>query len=482
MQIHYYVAYLLLMLFFGVVRPLNLLDLPPVRHTPLPHQAAAIKAIKDSKVSRAQLVLPGGSGKTLIGIHLAREALSAQGSVIFFVPTLTLLEQIVRSYFQDDPHLLDWKSQCLCVCSKLSFKDVEYTTEPAAIRSFINEGSPRLIFSTYQSANSIRDAKPVRPFDLAILDEAHVTAGAGGQTRLPLADEHIACKKRVLMTGTPRVFTKRRASAKQGSSEDDGDDVRSMDDADVFGDVVYQISYDEAVRQRITAPIELLAHRLPPEQTGMQVLNETEWRARLLVDACQRYGLKKVIAFSRTNERATNLQEALVRTGHFGDVLRVSGAMSALRREKTFKKLMRPLGEGESVVVCNAKVLTTGFDLKDCDGVFIADRMQSHVTILQAVARASRRSEGKEKGFVVIPVQVPGDVDGEQYGSLVEIITAMVEMDSDLLKECREWVTRRGEGEADVPIPRKLLERIVGEGVSVEELELETVVLDVVGA
>ena len=70
-----------------------------------------------------------------------------------------------------------------------------------------------------------------------------------------------------------------------------------MYDSDVFGEVVYQIAYKEAVEQNITAPIELLAHRLPPEQTRLQVLNETEWRARLQVDACQRFGLRKVIAF-----------------------------------------------------------------------------------------------------------------------------------------------------------------------------------------
>ena len=42
-------------------------------------------------------------------------------------------------------------------------------------------------------------------------------------------------------------------------------------------------------------------------------------------------------------------------------------------------------------------------------------------------------------------------------------------------------MTRRGEGEVDIPPPRRLLERIVGEGVPVGELSLETVVLDVVG-
>ena len=100
--------------------------------------------------------------------------------------------------------------------------------------------------------------------------------------------------------------------------------------------------------------------------------------------------------------------------------------MSAQRREETFKKLTKPLDDGESFVVCKAKALTTGFDFKDCNGVFLADRMQSHTTIFQAVATATKGSEGKEKGYAVILVQVPGDVDGEQYGSMVEIITAIV--------------------------------------------------------
>ena len=144
-RLHYASIYLLIVLKAGI--PLKLFDLPTKRYTPLPHQSAAIKAAKATKASRAQLVLPGGSGKTLIGNHLAREALSA-GTVVVFLPTLTLLEQTLRSFYQDDPLLLDWKSQCLCVCSKLSFKDVAFTTEPVDICSFVGtEGDgPRLVF------------------------------------------------------------------------------------------------------------------------------------------------------------------------------------------------------------------------------------------------------------------------------------------------------------------------------------------------
>ena len=142
--------YLLVVVLETLSTALNLFDLPTKRYTPLPHQSAAIQAIKATKASRAQLVLPGGSGKTLIGNHLAREALSASagGAVVVFLPTLTLLEQTVRSFYQDDPLLLDWKSQCLCVCSKLSFKDLAFTTDPVDICSFVGtEGDgPRLIF------------------------------------------------------------------------------------------------------------------------------------------------------------------------------------------------------------------------------------------------------------------------------------------------------------------------------------------------
>ena len=106
--------YLLVVVLETLSTALNLFDLPTKRYTPLPHQSAAIQAIKATKASRAQLVLPGGSGKTLIGNHLAREALSASagGAVVVFLPTLTLLEQTVRSFYQDDPLCLSrtWRS------------------------------------------------------------------------------------------------------------------------------------------------------------------------------------------------------------------------------------------------------------------------------------------------------------------------------------------------------------------------------------
>ncbi|GMH47580.1 hypothetical protein TL16_g00097 [Triparma laevis f. inornata] len=206
---------------------------------------------------------------------------------------------------------------------------MQYTTSPQDINRFMGgvEGEVerlRILFSAYQSAREISEAGLKRMFSGSILDKAHETAATGGkQMAMPLFEEHVPTRRRILMTGTPRLFVS---------------------------------------------------------------------RSRLLKDAAQKFGMKKVVAFSRTNARAKSLQEELVKRGsYFSDVIRVYGVMSAMKREAIYSRLLQPVGEDESIVVCNSKVMVTGFDLPDCDGVFLADWMESHAKILQAVARAARK-------------------------------------------------------------------------------------------
>jgi len=428
---------LFLFLLVNAVTPLNLFALPSRQFTLLPHQSEAIKAASSTNAARSQIVIPNGGGKTVISYHLAREVLSAQGTVVVFMPTIDLIEEALETFYQDDPQLLDWRKECLCVCSQLSVESVRFTTDCSRIGSFIKGDGPRLVLSTYLSACAISDARLARPFDLALLDESHVAAGSNGETlpSIPLVDEFIACKKRVFMTGSPRVFRSRKMT--KGNHVDDQE--FSMDNTKVFGEVVYQLSYDEAIERNVTVPVEALACTVPLGQT----VNETEWRARVLVDACQRFGLRKVVTFSRSIERTKDLQEALLRTRYFRDVLRVQYNNTSWG---SLKKWTKPLGDGESIVICNPYMLKGGFnELKDCDGIYIADRMERHLKLWQVVSRAAMRSEGKEKGYVIFPVQAPDDVDTNQFGNMVPIIRTMLEMDSELLKECRAWLTRDGE-------------------------------------
>ena len=84
-------------------------------------------------------------------------------TMLYSPPFLTVLsplpvrnEQTLEAYYVQDPSLLDWNKDCLCVCSKLSFNDIRKTTSAGDIRSFVEgedrEDGPRIIFSTYQSS------------------------------------------------------------------------------------------------------------------------------------------------------------------------------------------------------------------------------------------------------------------------------------------------------------------------------------------
>ena len=61
----------------------------------------------------------------------------------------------------------------------------------------------------------------------------------------------------------------------------------------------------------------------------------------------------------------------------------------------------------------NARCLTEGVDIPAIDCVMFADPKQSRVDIVQAAGRALRHYEGKEYGYIVVPLVVPEKMDFE---------------------------------------------------------------------
>ncbi len=55
-------------------------------------------------------------------------------------------------------------------------------------------------------------------------------------------------------------------------------------------------------------------------------------------------------------------------------------------------------------LVTNARCLTEGVDVPNIDCVLFADPKRSTIDIVQAVGRALRTYEGKQLGYVIVPV------------------------------------------------------------------------------
>ena len=226
-------------------------------YCPRPHQQ---KAIKDAKKhflkennSRGKLIFPCGSGKSLTGFWLTQQLKSK--SIVVAVPSLSLVKQTLEVYLREivaNKKRVEW----LCICSEgdigasaeVKFEIAEVgvpcTTDEEAIKGWLERtnGSQRIVFTTYQSGRLIGQISKAlgQSFDLGIFDEAHKTVGSTSKLfSYLLFEENINISKRIFMTATERFY--------QGSK----DDIVSMDDVDVYGEIFTHMSFKDAIEQNL---------------------------------------------------------------------------------------------------------------------------------------------------------------------------------------------------------------------------------------
>ena len=91
----------------------------------------------------------------------------------------------------------------------------------------------------------------------------------------------------------------------------------------------------------------------------------------------------------------------------------MDGQHHALERKSRIEWLK---GEtpGTCRILSNARCLSEGIDVPALDAVMFMSPRNSPVEIVQAVGRAMRKAEGKEYGYIVLPVAVPAGVDGAE--------------------------------------------------------------------
>lgn len=93
----------------------------------------------------------------------------------------------------------------------------------------------------------------------------------------------------------------------------------------------------------------------------------------------------------------------------------VDGTMSATARDAALMWLKeQPENERECRMLTNARCLSEGVDVPSLDAVVFVSAKNSQVDVVQSVGRVMRRSEGKQYGYIIIPVVVPADVEGDK--------------------------------------------------------------------
>ena len=122
----------------------------------------AIVGSFDQGETRATVVLPGGSGKTVLGLRVA-EALSGRGDIqtcLVLLPGLDLVTQTYTEWntWKESPRSGAWSF--MAVCSSVASSHLGRTTDPPAIVDFLRgtRGSLRVLLCTYHSAHKVAEA------------------------------------------------------------------------------------------------------------------------------------------------------------------------------------------------------------------------------------------------------------------------------------------------------------------------------------
>jgi len=429
-------------------------------YTPREHQKKALvdatQHFVTNKQTRGKLIFPCGAGKSLTGYWIIREL--NPKSTIIAVPSLSLVKQTLEVYLREMA-ANGTKAKWLCICSDEGigrnddvafFTDnlgVPCQTDPTYIENWLkdNKDENKVIFTTYQSGRIIAELskKLKMTFDVGIFDEAHKTVGA--DTKLfshLLFEKNINISKRVFMTATERFYAGSR------------DDIISMDDEDIYGETFTQMSFKEAIELELLTDYKVITIDVKKSEiaefikdNNLVQLNskwkkETEARSLAsmlaLRKAMKQFNIKNAVSFHSSIEKATRskeLQKYITETYNYQpiDTYTVSGKIPTTKRND----IVQEFAKSPKALITNARCLTEGVDVPNIDCIVFADPRKSRVDIVQALGRALRKKEGKDWGYVILPVvydEVTGEIDNDNFNEILSIVRGLAANDERIIE------------------------------------------------
>ena len=164
---------------------------------------------------------------------------------------------------------------------------------------------------------------------------------------------------------------------------------------------------------------------------GAYVIGTTRSEFEAIAEQCQKE--------RERGERGEAMDEYLGRLARVRSTC-VSGEMSTNERERNLEIIRNPEA-GCANIVCNVNCLSEGVDVPSLDAVIFLAPKSSPITLVQSVGRVMRRAEGKEYGYVIIPVicDMEGDVGAAlkrtEFERVWDILCAMRSHDERLSAE-----------------------------------------------
>lgn len=418
------------------------------------------------KNNRGQLIMAPGTGKTFTSLKIAeamaREASKEQYTILYLVPSIQLLTQTLRGWNNDT----EMTMSSMAVTSDrnasrgsvkqdesnitIKASDIGYpatTSSKKVVENYLElmtrpKKELLVIFGTYQSIDVLGEAQKdgFPEFDLIIADEAHRTTGAkalgdeaSAFTKVH-SDLNVKGTKRLYQTATPKLYG---TDAKK-KAEENSIIISSMDDESLYGSVFYRLGFGDAISHDILTDYKLMVlavdetvvqkdmqKSLADSENGLNIDDVGRiigvWNGMIkresFSDKVSGEPMKRAIAFSRTIEDSKRLSQQFENVvndylnsdeGYSVNVRHVDGSMNALEKNEALDWLASDdIPEDSARILSNVRFLTEGIDVPNLDAIIFLSPRKSQVDIVQAVGRIIRKFEGKDYGYIILPIVVP---------------------------------------------------------------------------
>ncbi|MFJ3658786.1 Helicase associated domain protein [Streptomyces nigra] len=495
--------------------------------------------------ARGTLVSATGSGKTITAAASALECFPG-GRILVTVPTLDLLAQTAQAW-----RAVGHRSPMVAACSLendpvLSALGVRTTTNAIQLALWAGSG-PVVVFATYASLVDREDpedptgqetvrgpleaavaggerlyGQQMAPFDLAIVDEAHSTAGDLGRPWAAIHDNaRIPADFRLYLTATPRILASPRPQ--RGKEGQEVEFASMADDPNgTFGAWLpgAELGLSEAIERGILAGFEIDVLEIHDPSPIVGESEEARRGRRLallqtaLLEHAAAYNLRTVMTFHQKVEEAAAFAEKLPQTAaalYAGDAtgedLAAAGELPASSIGAEFyeleagrhvpperawsawlcgdhliserREVLRQFANGidaagrrvHRAFLASCRVLGEGVDItgeRGVEAVCFADTRGSQVEIVQNIGRALRlNKDGSTKvARIIVPVFLePGEdptdmVASASFRPLVAVLQGLRSHDERLVEQLASRALTSGKRK--VHVRRDEEGRIVG--------------------
>ena len=409
-----------------------------------------------SDADRGKLIMACGTGKTFTALRIAEEIAGVGGRVLYLVPSIGLFSQTMREWAEQKAISHRYIGICSDTQAGNTDEDasileleIPVTTKLSNIYKALCEkkrDTMTVVFCTYHSLPLVEEVQEIGApdFNIVICDEAHRTTGIerqdGSTSHFNLVhdENRIRAKKRLYMTATSRLYTEgAKAKALRYDRE-----VFSMDDKKIYGPEFHRLPFSKAVDRGILSDYKVVVLTISGQDADpalqryisrgggeIPIDDATKiigcWRALQNPESKQSdeeeiQPLTRAIAFTNRIKDSKALEyhwdniiesaiQQMPEDSHPHDFLcqvqHVDGTTNALNRKRRIEWL-KGNDEGVCRILSNARCLSEGIDVPALDAVLFMDSRKSHVDIVQAVGRVMRKAEGKDYGYIVLPIAI----------------------------------------------------------------------------